>query len=128
MTDLMGRGPLGQKTGKKPKSRKPMNRVSEKRAKEAHPLRKNAKGKHCTFRFTGCEGASETVVFAHYRRFGWAGAAQKPNDLLGAFSCASCHEKQERHHPEATYEELLRAMGETLLIQYADGKIAFCGD
>lgn len=99
--------------------RKPMRRVSAKKAAEAHPLRENAKGRLCTLRLPGCRGDAEYTVLAHYRRFGWAGAAQKPNDLLGCFACDACHDKQERH--ECSAEDMLRAMGETLMIQQASG-------
>lgn len=98
-------------------------RTSKKRAKEKHPLRDNAEGQDCTLRLPGCRHDSATVVFAHYRRFSWGGASMKPNDLLGCFACESCHDKQERYHEDATYEDMLRAMGETLMQQELDGII-----
>ena len=100
-----------------------MRQVSEKKAEEVYPLRENAEGKPCTLRLPGCRFDPQYTVFAHYRRFGWAGMAQKPNDMLGAFSCDICHEKQERNHPDCTYEDMLRAMGETLQIQQRDNLI-----
>lgn len=111
--NLTGRGPLGQKQPKAKKSK----------TKERRPLRDNARGKPCTLRLPGCLGDTSTTVFAHYRRFGWGGTAQKPNDLLGCFACHSCHAAQESHHPDCTDADLLRAMGETLMIQLQDGKI-----
>jgi hypothetical protein len=47
----------------------------------------------------------------------------KPHDVLGVFSCDRCHDKQERHHPDCTDADLLRALGETLLQQIEDGLI-----
>jgi hypothetical protein len=110
------------------KSRKRIKQVSDKRAEEKHPLRDNAEGKSCTLRLPGCRHDSGTVVFAHYRRFSWGGMGLKPNDLLGCFACDSCHEKQEHYHEDATYEDMLRAMGETLLIQLEDGIITVGDD
>lgn len=80
-------------------------------------------GQNCTLRLSGCRHDPQYTVFAHYRRFGWAGMSQKPNDLLGCFACDVCHDMQERHHPEATDTELLRAMGETLMIHEQRGII-----
>lgn len=95
----------------------------KKTSSKSSALTKNAEGQQCTLRLPGCLPGTETVVFAHYRRFGWGGMGLKPNDLLGCFACASCHDKQERYHSDATYEDLLRAMGETLMKQAEDGLI-----
>jgi hypothetical protein len=46
---------------------------------------------------------------------------QKPNDILGCFACDLCHAKQEAHHPDATDADLLRAMGETIMIHLHSG-------
>lgn len=115
--------PIYQKTPKEAKTRKRLKAKSERKATEKHPLRENARGQNCTFRFTGCRRDPQYTVLAHYRRFNWAGAGQKPNDLLAAFGCDICHDKQERRDPEATDAELLRAMGETLMKQASDGII-----
>lgn len=121
----MKRGELKRNTPLKAKSsiKRGSKRMAYRAVNVKHPLRDNAEGKQCTLRLDGCLPGNETVVFAHYRRFGWGGAAMKPNDLLGCFACASCHSKQERHHPDATDADLLRAMGETLMIQERDGLI-----
>ena len=121
MTNLTGKGPMGQKKPKPDKSPKRMKLISDKRAAEKHPLRDNVKGKMCTLRLPGCRNDTAYTVLAHYRRFGWAGAGQKPLDVLGCFACDRCHDKQERYHPDATDADLLRAMGETLAIQLRDG-------
>jgi hypothetical protein len=123
MSNLTGR-PIWQKgQPKAEKKAKPMRQKSAKAAGTPHPLRENAKGKPCTMRLPGCRGGTEHTVLAHYRRFGWAGAGQKPHDMLGAFACDLCHEKQERRHPDCTDADMLRAMGETLMMQLADGVI-----
>ena len=89
----------------------------------AAPLRQNARGKLCTLRLSGCRHDPAYTVLAHLRRFGWAGMAQKPHDVLAVFACDACHAKQESRHPDCTDGDLLRALGETLLIQLADGFI-----
>jgi hypothetical protein len=83
--------------------------------------RKNARGKPCTLRLSGCRGGGEFTVLCHIRRFGWGGMGLKPNDLLAFFACDVCHEKQERHSDDCKDADILRALGETLLIQHADG-------
>ena len=120
MADLANRGPLGQK---QPKADKPKGMRSKKKAGHQSKMTKNAKGKACQLQLTGCRGDTEHTIFAHYRRFNWGAMGQKPNDMLGCFACDICHDKQEKRDPEATYENLLRAMGNTLLIQHKDGKV-----
>ncbi|MGL4406369.1 MAG: nuclease domain-containing protein [Notoacmeibacter sp.] len=125
MGDLAGRPGLGLK---QPKAFKPTRKAipprSKRRDNETHPLRENARGKACTLRLLGCRNDPAYTVLAHYRRFGWAGMAQKPHDLLGCFACDLCHAKQEAHHPDA---DLLRAMGETIMAQLRDGLIIIAG-
>lgn len=123
----MNRSKPLRRTAFKPKA-KLMKRTAMKtkapKKRETSALTENARGKECTLRLPGCLPGNETVVFAHYRRFGWGGTSLKPVDLLGCFACASCHDKQERHHPDCTDGDLLRAMGETLMQQLSDGVIA----
>lgn len=122
MTDLAGRPGLGLKQAKPPKGpRKPIPQISAKKRSESHPLRDNANGQPCTLRLPGCRQDHAYTVLAHYRRFGWAGMGQKPHDVLGCFACDLCHAKQEAHHPDATDADMLRAMGETLLLHIKDG-------
>ena len=61
-------------------------------SREVKNLRKLARGRACAVRLPGCLGASETVVLAHYRLSGLCGAGLKPSDLLGAWTCAPCHD------------------------------------
>ena len=56
-------------------------------------LRKAARNRPCMVRLAGCDGGGETTVLAHYRLAGYCGVACKTTDLLGAWSCASCHAK-----------------------------------
>ena len=105
-----------------------MRRVSAKKAKRATPLRKAAQDEPCTLRLSGCRHDSAHTVLCHIRRFGWAGMGQKPNDLLAFFACDVCHDKQERRNAEVTDEDLLRAMGETLMIHLQRGTIRIEGD
>jgi hypothetical protein len=56
-------------------------------------LRKLAKGKPCTVLLEGCDGGGETTVLAHIRKAHVAGVGQKPHDLIGVWSCFSCHNK-----------------------------------
>jgi hypothetical protein len=121
------RTPLSRKTPLRKQSAKKKAKIATVSAPKASKLCKNAEGKKCTLRLPGCDGGGETTVFAHYRRFGWGGMGMKPNDLLGCFACYSCHEKQEHYHPDCTYEDMLRAMGETLMIQSDDGMIQVNG-
>jgi hypothetical protein len=39
-----------------------------------------------------CNFNAETTVLAHYRHGGTGGMGLKPPDLLGAWSCSSCHD------------------------------------
>lgn len=90
-------------------------------------LRKNARGQDCALRLACCNHDTETTVLAHLRLFGWAGMAQKPDDMLGVFACSNCHDAIDRRSNDHwTHSDLLRAMGETLLTQKRDGMIK-CG-
>ena len=43
-----------------------------------------------------CDGGGETTVLSHYRLAGTCGTGMKPPDLLGAWSCAPCHDMVDR--------------------------------
>lgn len=119
--NLANRPPLGLK-GAKPR-RSP--------GVSAAPLRQAAKGQTCTLRLPCCVGGTETVVLAHLRFFGWAGIAQKPDDLLAVFACHACHDALDRRNATTSglwgFEDVLRALGETLLRQKAQGNIVVGG-
>ncbi|WP_440863606.1 DUF1364 domain-containing protein [Symbiopectobacterium purcellii] len=60
-------------------------------------LGKEARGRECQVRIPGiCNGNAETVVLAHYRMSGICGIGMKPDDLFGAWTCSSCHDKIDR--------------------------------
>ena len=87
-------------------------------------MRKNARGQDCQLRLPGiCNGNPETTVLAHLRRVGWAGMAQKPIDPLGVFSCSDCHDALDRRGTKVDVDpmDILRAIGNTLIIQSRDG-------
>lgn len=105
MTDLSGRGAMGPKEP-------PL--VSK-------PIRDSAKGEMCTLNLPGCNYDPETTVLCHLRYFTWAGMGQKPPDILAFYGCSHCHAEQERGN--AGYEDLLRALGKTLLRLLAKGLI-----
>ena len=86
------------------------------------PLRQHAAGQTCTLREPGvCIGGTETVVFCHIRKPGFAGMGQKPHDLLGYYGCAACHAYEEAGN--AGDGEILRALMETLVRREAAGLI-----
>jgi hypothetical protein len=92
------------------------------------PLRNHARGQACTLRLGNC-ASPETVVFAHLRRFSIAGMGQKPDDLIGLYACATCHDALDRRHGDNVGDgEILRALVETLLRRRADGLISIKGD
>lgn len=97
--------------------------MSAKAVKQEHPLRANAEGKDCQLMLPGCRNDPQYTVLCHIRRNGWGGTGLKPNDMLAYFGCDKCHEKQERHHPDCTDADILRALGNTMLIQANDGLI-----
>lgn len=55
-------------------------------------LRTLAQGKLCQVRLPGCDGGGATTVLAHYRLAGYSGIGQKPDDFMGAWCCANCHD------------------------------------
>ena len=84
----MKRTPLQRKTPLKATTIK----ASGRRPKMT-PARKAANGKPCMVRLPGCDGGGETTVLAHYRLAGTCGTGIKPPDVLGAWACASCHDR-----------------------------------
>ena len=97
------------------------------------PLRNASRGAACTLRIPGvCNNNPATVVGAHLRLFGTAGAAQKPHDLFLVDACHACHAAQEdrARWPELAlgYDDLLRALMETQSRRIAAGLITVKGD
>ena len=94
-------------------------------------LRNAARGERCTLRLSCCNGDTETTVLAHLRFFGWAGVAQKPSDTLAVFACSACHDEIDRRGrvggEKWEFEDLLRALGETIERQRELGNIIVMG-
>ena len=89
-------------------------------------VRAAAKGQRCTLRLACCNHDPSTVVLAHLRMFGWAGAAEKPNDYLAVFACSTCHDALDGRGSTINqglwgFHDVLRALGETLTIQFNAG-------
>ena len=60
-------------------------------------LTKLARDRDCQVRIPGiCNRDPSTTVLAHYRLAGTCGVGIKPNDLLGAWACSSCHDECDR--------------------------------
>lgn len=56
-------------------------------------LKKKARMQECQIRIPQvCNGNPETTVLAHYRMVGLCGMGNKPIDIIGAWSCSSCHD------------------------------------
>lgn len=62
-------------------------------------LRKDARGRPCMVRLSGCDGGGETTILAHYRLSGYCGIGAKPIDELGAWCCYSCHQIVDQRTP-----------------------------
>lgn len=94
-------------------------------------IRQSARGEDCTLRLECCNHDPATTVLAHLRFFGWAGMGQKPDDILAVFACSACHDAIDRRSMADVslwgFEDLLRALGATLLRQKAKGLITMGG-
>lgn len=72
-------------------------------------LRKEARGRPCQVRVPGiCTGGGDDTVLAHFRLAGTCGTGIKPPDLLGAHSCASCHDAIDGRNRQGRDSEFLR--------------------
>ncbi|HBE9077624.1 DUF1364 domain-containing protein [Serratia fonticola] len=71
-------------------------------------LRKKAQGRDCQIRIPGvCNFNPQTSVLTHYRLAGLCGMGIKPNDLVAAIGCSSCHDAVDgRVKTEFTRDEL----------------------
>lgn len=91
-------------------------------------VRASARGERCTLRIPGvCNDYPETTVFAHYRLFGWMGLGEKV-DPLGCYACSACHrliDLEDRGLDVVSYEDLLRAFGETIVRLIRNGAMKF---
>jgi len=99
--------------------------VSQKRPRLVSPqLRASANGQPCSLRLSCCNHDPETTVLAHLRFFGWAGVTEKPDDYLGIFACAACHDAIDGRSGDLwEFEDLLRGLGETLRAHFLAGRL-----
>lgn len=99
------------------------------RAMPSKPMRRAAREQSCTLRLPCCNADPATTVLAHIRRFGWAGTAQKPPDFLAVFACSACHDALDGRADAGLwgFEDLLRALGETLIRQHEAGNLTMKG-
>jgi hypothetical protein len=97
------------------------------KARRVPAMRNAAREQPCTLRLDCCNRDPSTVVLHHIRMFGWAGIAEKPPDYLAVFACSACHDALHRAG-EWGHEDLLRALGETLMAQYNTGNLTMRGD
>lgn len=86
--------------------------------------RRSAKGKLCTLRLDCCNHDPATTVLAHLRCFGWGGMGQKPHDFLAVYACSACHAALDMRTAPWGWDDLLRALGETLAEHHKEGRIA----
>lgn len=86
--------------------------------------RESARGQNCTLRLDCCNGDETTVVLCHIRKFGWGGMASKPHDFLAVYACSACHDVMDSRDASSPIgnDDILRALGETLSIHYAEGR------
>jgi len=89
------------------------------------PARAAAMDQSCTLRLACCNGDKATTVLAHLRMCNIAGMAEKPPDYFAVFACSACHDAIDRRNMRDvslwTYQDILRALGETLKRQFDSG-------
>ena len=77
-------------------------------------IQQSARDAVCSLRLDGCLAGTETVVLAHLRLPGLAGAGRKPSDYAAVYACAACHDAIDGRGPGYfTDRDLLRALIET---------------
>lgn len=113
---------------KKPKSLKPKSK--RKAARKSQKIRNSACGEKCTLRISNDCQDGETVVLCHVGRS--RGTGLKAHDVLAVFGCAACHDIIDGRvngglNKHELNTEILRALEETLLIQFAKGNLIMKG-
>jgi hypothetical protein len=90
-------------------------------------LRQSARGQPCSLRLPCCNHDRETTVLAHLRFFSMAGMGHKPPDWFAVYACSACHDAIDRRSDadvsQWEFEDLLRALGETLKAHFAAGRL-----
>jgi len=86
-------------------------------------LRREAIGRTCQIRLEGCN--SEPCCVCHWRQSGISGGSLKVPDFMGAWGCASCHDKVDhagRHDFELRLD-FAKAIFRTQTILFDEGKL-----
>lgn len=79
-------------------------------------LRDYANGKECQVRIPAvCNGDPATTVLAHLRMSGITGVGLKAPDILGAWSCSSCHDEVDRRTHHHDYETVRLSFLEAIM-------------
>lgn len=86
-------------------------------------LRDEAIGRQCQIRLEGCQ--TIPTCLCHWRQIGVSGMGLKSPDAIGAWGCASCHEKVDRtmRHDQETQLDFARGVFRTQAILIAEGKL-----
>jgi hypothetical protein len=99
------------------------------KARRVPAMRNAAREQPCTLRLDCCNRDWKTVSLNHLRFFNVAGIGQKPHDFLGVFGCSNCHAALDRVGDGTWgFEDILRALGETLIAQYNAGNLKMRGE
>lgn len=86
-------------------------------------LRREAIDRTCQIRLEGCTGSP--CCLCHWRQIGISGGGLKSPDILGAWGCASCHDKvdsSERGNDE-TQMDFARGVMRTIYQLWKEGKV-----
>lgn len=70
----------------------PRNRPSRSQVPMGSKIRAAARGQTCTLRLPGCNGDTETTVFAHAPSVDNGMGLKTAPDFWGAFACSHCHD------------------------------------
>lgn len=88
-------------------------------------LRREAIGRECQIRLEGCK--TGPCCLCHWRQSGISGMGMKSPDLIGAWGCASCHDKVDtthRHDPGVQLD-FARAVFRTQAKLISEGKVSW---
>lgn len=88
-------------------------------------LRREAIGRDCQIRLEGC--GTSPCCLCHWRQIGISGGGLKSPDIIGAWGCASCHEKVDTsmRHDDAVQLDFARGVFRTQAILAKERKITW---
>lgn len=101
------------------------NRRLGKKAQGSINLRNEAAERECQIRLDGCQ--TYPAVLCHLRQVDISGGGMKAPDLLGAWGCASCHNKvdvTERGNMQTQFD-FMQAIFRTQNILIKEGKVTW---